>query len=87
MLSITRVTDGTPTLILSGRTGVEQLPDVRRAVETEQTLDLVLDLSEVTLVDAESSGSSCAVSSRASASPIVPPTFANGWPARSGRGD
>jgi anti-anti-sigma regulatory factor len=52
MLRIMRVTDGTPTLILSGRIGVEQLPDVRRAVETEQALDLVLDLREVTLVDA-----------------------------------
>jgi len=53
MLRITRVTDGTPTLILSGRIGAEQLPDVRRAVETEQTRDLMLDLREVTLVDAE----------------------------------
>src|SRR5215204_6507040 len=32
-------------------------------------------------------GSSCAVSNRGSASPIVRPTSANGWPARSGRRD
>ena len=54
MLRITRVTDtGTPTLILSGRIGAAQLPDVRRSVEAEQAWDLVLDLSEVTLVDVE----------------------------------
>jgi hypothetical protein len=54
MLRITRVTDtGTPTLMLSGRIGAEQLPDVRRSVEAEAARDLVLDLREVTLVDVE----------------------------------
>jgi pimeloyl-ACP methyl ester carboxylesterase len=54
MLKITRVnTPGTPTLILSGRIGAEQLPDVRRSVEAEQAQDLVLDPTEVTLVDLE----------------------------------
>ena len=54
MLRITRVTNtGTPTLILSGRIGAEQLPDVRRSVEAEQARDLVLDLREVTLVDVD----------------------------------
>jgi anti-anti-sigma regulatory factor len=54
MLRITRVTDtGTPTLILSGRIGAEQLPDVRRSVQAEEARDLVLDLREVTLVDME----------------------------------
>ena len=51
MLKITRATtNGTPALILSGRIGAEQLPDVRRSVEAEQARDLVLDLREVTLV-------------------------------------
>jgi hypothetical protein len=54
MLRITRVTNtGTPRLILSGRIGAEQLADVRRSVEAEQARDLVLDLTEVTLVDVE----------------------------------
>jgi hypothetical protein len=54
MLRITRVTDtGTPTLILSGRVGAEQLPDVRRSVQAEEARELVLDLQEVTLVDVE----------------------------------
>jgi hypothetical protein len=54
MLRITRVTDtGTPTLMLSGRIGAAQLPDVRRSVEAEAARDLVLDLREVTLVDVE----------------------------------
>ena len=54
MLKITRVAStGTPTLILSGRIGAEQLPDVRRSVEAEQARDLLLDLREVTLVHVE----------------------------------
>jgi hypothetical protein len=54
MLRITRVTHtGTLMLILSGRIGVEQLPDVRRSVEAEQATNLVLDLREVTLVDVD----------------------------------
>jgi anti-anti-sigma regulatory factor len=52
MLRITRVTNtGTPTLIVSGRIGAEQLPDLRQSVEAEQSGDVVLDLREVTLVD------------------------------------
>jgi hypothetical protein len=54
MLRITRVTNGgAPTLIVSGRIGAEQLPDLRRSVEAEQSRDLVFDLREVTLVDVE----------------------------------
>jgi hypothetical protein len=54
MLRITRVTDtGAPTLMLSGRIGAEQLPDVRRSIDAEAARDLVLDLREVTLVDVE----------------------------------
>jgi hypothetical protein len=44
---------GTPTLIVSGRIGAEQLPGLRRSVEVEQARDLVLDLNEVSLVDVE----------------------------------
>lgn len=54
MLKITRVTDtGTTRLIVSGRIRAEQLPDLRRSVEAEGTRDVVLDLSEVSLVDME----------------------------------
>jgi anti-anti-sigma regulatory factor len=54
MLKITRATDsGTTTLSLSGRIGAEHLPDLRRVVEQERDRDVVLDLSEVRLVDVE----------------------------------
>jgi ABC-type transporter Mla MlaB component len=54
MLKITRVTDtGTTTLTVSGRIQAEHLPDLRRSVEVERTRDVVLDLSEVSLVDGE----------------------------------
>ena len=54
MLKITRVTEtGTTTLIVSGRIRAEQLSDLRRSIEAERTRDLMLDLSEVSLVDAE----------------------------------
>lgn len=54
MLKITRVTDtGTTTLIVSGRIRAEQLPDLRRSLDAERTRDVVLDLSEVSLVDVE----------------------------------
>jgi ABC-type transporter Mla MlaB component len=44
---------GTTTLIVSGRIDAEQLRDVRRLVESEHASDVVLDLSEVSLVDVE----------------------------------
>jgi hypothetical protein len=54
MLKITRMTNaGTTTLIVSGRIEAEQLPDFRRLVEADHASDLVLDLNEVSLVDAE----------------------------------
>ena len=54
MLRITRVINsGRPTVMVSGRIGAEQLPELRRSVEAEQTRDLVVDLNEVTLVDVE----------------------------------
>ena len=54
MLKITRVKNaGTTTLIVSGRIDAEQLPDVRRLVESEHGSDVVLDLNEVSLVDVE----------------------------------
>ena len=54
MLKITRVTNaGTTTLIVSGRIRAEQLPDLGRSVEAERARDVVLDLSEVSLVDVE----------------------------------
>ena len=54
MLKITRVTDTeTITLMVSGRIRAEELPDLRRSVETEPTRAVVLDLSEVSLVDVE----------------------------------
>ena len=54
MLKMTRVKNaGTTTLIVSGRIDAEQLPDVRRLVESEHASDVVLDLNEVSLVDVE----------------------------------
>ena len=54
MLKITRVTDtGTTTLMVSGRIQAEQLSDLRKSVEAERTRDVVLDLTEVSLVDGE----------------------------------
>ena len=54
MLKITRVKNaGMTTLIVSGRIDAEQLPDLRRLVQSEQASDVVLELSEVSLVDVE----------------------------------
>jgi anti-anti-sigma regulatory factor len=54
MVKMTRVQSaGTTTLIVSGRIDAEQLPDLRRLVESEHASDVVLDLSEVSLVDVE----------------------------------
>ena len=54
MLKITRVKNAAATtLIVSGRIDAEQLPDLRRLVEGEHVIDVVLDLSEVSLVDVE----------------------------------
>jgi len=54
MLKITRMTNAATTrLIVSGRIDAEQLPDLRRSVEAEDARDVVLDLNEVSLVDAE----------------------------------
>ena len=54
MLKITRATDTpTTTLMVSGRIQAEQLSDLRRSVEAERTCEVVLDLSEVSLVDGE----------------------------------
>lgn len=44
---------GTTTLIVSGRIRADHLSDLRRSVEAERTRDVVLDLSEVSLVDGE----------------------------------
>ena len=43
----------TTTLALSGRVGAEHLPELRRCLYEERACDMVLDLSEVNLVDAE----------------------------------
>ena len=54
MLKITRVKNAAATtLIVSGRIDAEQLLDLRRLVEGEHVIDVVLDLSEVSLVDVE----------------------------------
>lgn len=54
MLKITRSTQsGTTTLALSGRVGFEQLPDLRQCLDAERGSDVVLDLGEVNLVDAD----------------------------------
>ena len=52
MLKITRVKNAAATtLIVSGRIDAEQLPDLRRLVEGEHVIDVVLDLSEVSFID------------------------------------
>jgi len=54
MLKITRATGtGTTTLMVSGRIQAGQLTDLRRSLEAERARDVVLDLSEVSLVDGE----------------------------------
>ncbi len=54
MLKITRVTEErTTSLIVSGRIGAPQLPDLRRFLEAENASNVVLDLTEVSLVDLE----------------------------------
>jgi anti-anti-sigma regulatory factor len=54
MLRIVRSIDnGTTVLAVSGRIGSDELPELRRFVEEEVTRGVVLDLAEVTLVDAE----------------------------------
>ena len=54
MFKITRSTQaGTTTLALSGRVGVEHLPDLRQFLAEESRRGVVLDLGEVTLVDVE----------------------------------
>ena len=52
MFKITRVSDaGSTRLIVSGRIGATQLPDLRQVVDAENATNLVLDLTEVSLVD------------------------------------
>jgi anti-anti-sigma regulatory factor len=54
MLKITRVTEaGATRAIVSGRIDAPQLPDLRRFLEAEHTGNVVLDLTEVRLVDVE----------------------------------
>lgn len=54
MLKITRANDANTTQVMvSGRIGAEHLPDLRRSVESEQACDVVLDLTEVNLVDVD----------------------------------
>jgi STAS domain len=54
MFRIRRVAaSGTARLILSGRIAAEQLPQLRDLVRAEYAGDLVLDLTEVGLVDVE----------------------------------
>jgi anti-anti-sigma regulatory factor len=54
MVKITRVTEaGSTRVIVGGRIGAPQLPDLRRFLETESARDVVLDLTEVSLVDGE----------------------------------
>ena len=54
MLKIIRMANaGTTTLVVSGRIAAEQLQDLRRLVEAEHATDVLLDLSEVSLVDEE----------------------------------
>ena len=54
MLKITRATEaGSNRVIVSGRIGAPRLPDLRRFLEAENASNVVLDLTEVSLVDEE----------------------------------
>jgi len=54
MLKITRVSDAeATTVVASGRIGAPQLPELRRLIEAETAGRVVLDLTEVSLVDVE----------------------------------
>jgi hypothetical protein len=54
MLKIMRVTEaGSTRVIVSGRIGAPQLPDLRRFLEAEDASNLVFDLTEVSLVDVD----------------------------------
>ena len=54
MLKITRVTEaGSTRVIVSGRIGAPQLPDLRQFLQAENARNVVLDLTEVSLVDVE----------------------------------
>ena len=54
MLKIQRVIEsGTVRLVIIGRVGAAQLPDLQDLILSEAACDLVLDLTEVTLVDRE----------------------------------
>jgi len=54
MLKITRVTEaGSTRVIVSGRIGAPQLPDLRQFLEAENARNVVLDLTEVSLVDVD----------------------------------
>jgi anti-anti-sigma regulatory factor len=54
MLKITRVTEaGSTRVIVSGRIGATQLPDLRQFIAAESAANVVLDLTEVNLVDEE----------------------------------
>ncbi len=52
MLKITLATEaGSTRVIVSGRIGAPQLPDLRQLLEAETASHVVLDLTEVSLVD------------------------------------
>jgi len=54
MLKITRVAEaGSTSVIVSGRIGAPQLPELRQCLEAENASNVVLDLTEVSLVDVE----------------------------------
>jgi anti-anti-sigma regulatory factor len=54
MLKITCVTEaGATRVTVSGRIGAQQLPDLRQFLEAETASNVVLDLTEVRLVDEE----------------------------------
>ena len=54
MVKITCVTEaGSTSVIVSGRIGAPQLPDLRQCIEAEKASNVVLDLTEVSLVDVE----------------------------------
>ena len=85
MLKITRVTQaGSTSVIVSGRIGAPQLPDLRRFLEAENASDVVLDLTEVSLVDVEVVQFLLRCEMQGIGLSVVPRTSASGWSASGG---
>jgi hypothetical protein len=72
------------TVIVSGRIGAPQLPDLRRFLKAENASNVVLDLTRSTSLTWRSSSSCCDAKCKVLRSSVVPRPYASGWFARGG---